>query len=62
MGTEYTYQAIALYKAYHNWAQSAGEIPLSQKRFGGGMTERGFNKVKNGIFVYHGLTLKNQRG
>jgi phage/plasmid-associated DNA primase len=33
-----------LYASYTDWAQQAGEKPMSQKALGGHLTERGFDK------------------
>jgi putative DNA primase/helicase len=40
--------AADLYAAYLDWAQQAGEKPLSQKALGGYLRERGFEQIRTG--------------
>ncbi len=50
--------AKALYLDYTRWAASAGEVAVSQTKFGRAMTERGFRKSRvSAGHVYHGLSL-----
>jgi len=50
--------ATALYQAYRVWATQAGEIKLSQFKFGRSLSSRGFERRKISIKVYYGLALK----
>lgn len=51
-------QVTALYKAYQDHCEKAGERPLSNKRFGGLVTERGMKREKKkGQRVYTGIGL-----
>ena len=47
-GKTLTATAYDLYAAYLRWAQENGERPLSQKSFGGRLTERGFDHYRTG--------------
>ena len=38
--------AGALYKAYQGWCEASGELPLSQKRFGGRLKDSGYRDGK----------------
>lgn len=51
-------QATALYQAYRMWATQAGEVKLSQFKFGRSLSSRGFERRKVSTKVYVGLTLK----
>ena len=44
----------ALYKAYKQWAEEYGEMPMSHKMFASCLSERGFRKQRSklGIFYY----------
>ena len=53
-------QATALYHAYRVWATQAGEIKLSQFKFGRSLSSRGFERRKVSTKVYVGLTLKSE--
>lgn len=46
-----------LYAAYKSWCDSNGEHPLSQRRFGLCLGERGFTKSKSGTVYWHGVGL-----
>ncbi|OFW00561.1 MAG: hypothetical protein A3G20_03720 [Acidobacteria bacterium RIFCSPLOWO2_12_FULL_59_11] len=48
----------AIYKAYKQWAEEYGEMPMSHKMFASCLSERGFRKQRmtSGI-VYHGVGL-----
>ena len=45
--------ATALYRAYKAWAEEAGEFVMSQRRFGGQLTERGFGQTKDSAGLIH---------
>lgn len=48
----------ALYKAYKQWAEEYGELPMSHKMFASCLSERGFLKQKTrAVNVYHGIGL-----
>lgn len=51
--------AGALYTAYREWCDSAGEEPVSQREFGLSLSNRGFVKHKPKGVVWHGLELKS---
>jgi putative DNA primase/helicase len=44
--------ASDMFAAYQQWSEDVGEAPVSQKRFGTSLTERGFKKQKGGTVVY----------
>lgn len=51
-------KASELYGAYEEWAKANGETPISGRRFGEGLVERGYvRKVSNGV-RYQGVTLR----
>jgi hypothetical protein len=54
-------EAVAAY--YHNWCERSGEEEsLSQKAYGDAMTERGFDRQKNGgVKWYLGIALSEQK-
>lgn len=58
LGAAYSARASALYAAYLVFAKAAGEDPVSQKRFGDRLAERGFTKVKKGTVTWFGLGLR----
>lgn len=47
--------ASKLYLTYKGWAEQQGEKPISQRRFGTIMTERGFERFRNNGIWYRGL-------
>ena len=51
--------ASALYEAYCNWCEESEELPMSQKRFGGQLAERGFENKRGtgGPYWWHGVGL-----
>lgn len=55
--------ATALYRAYKEWAEESGEFVMSQRRFGGQVTERGFGQVKDSMGIIHrtGIGLLSSR-
>lgn len=46
IGEKYTVKASSLYASYKAWCERLGEMPLSQKAFGGRLTKRGFQRTK----------------
>lgn len=46
LGEGYIAKASNLYAAYKAWCEASGEMPLSQKAFGGRLTERGFTRER----------------
>ena len=40
--------AAALYANYLSWCEAAGELPLSQKRFGAALSDRGLRRDRQG--------------
>lgn len=52
-----------LYGVFEEWHKArVGRFVPSQKRFGGWMTDKGFEKIKSGTIQYQGLNLKIQHG
>jgi putative DNA primase/helicase len=51
-------RATPLYQRYRGWAEACGETPITQHRFGGAMTEKGFERGTNNGTVYKGLKLR----
>lgn len=51
-------KASELYKVYAEWATAAGEHPLSNRRFGQAVTERGFEKLRSNGMWYCGVGLR----
>lgn len=50
--------AKALYRAYRDWAEGAGEHPVNQRRFGIALAERGIEKDRGRAgTLYHGIEL-----
>jgi putative DNA primase/helicase len=58
-GTTLRVKASELYKQYCDWTEGGGEDPVSQRRFGEAMTERGFGREHSGGTWYMGLTTRN---
>lgn len=52
LGEDYVAKASSLYAGYKAWCEAAGEMPLSQKAFGGRLTERGFQRTKKRSWWY----------
>ncbi len=53
-------RASELYAAYKRWSDAAGEQPVSQRRFGEALAERGFERRKGGaanVYHWHGIGL-----
>jgi putative DNA primase/helicase len=50
--------ATVLYRRYQGWCDDAGERPLTQRRFGSALTERGFDRSKSSTIVWSGLKVK----
>jgi putative DNA primase/helicase len=60
IGTQHQVGATELYVAYTYWCNEHDETILSQRRFGGAMSERGFQRGRDGLTEYYGLGLKEQ--
>ncbi|HEX3998962.1 MAG TPA: phage/plasmid primase, P4 family [Pirellulales bacterium] len=52
-----TCRASTLYAAYVEWAKAAGEHPISGRRFGMSMTERGLERFTSNGPIYRGIGL-----
>ena len=52
-------KAAVLYNAYRAWTEGSGESPVTQKRFGEAMTERGFERITNNGTWYVGVGLRS---
>jgi putative DNA primase/helicase len=51
-------KAISLYTRYMDWCKQRGEKALTERKFGGEMTRRGFClKASNNVYYRHGITL-----
>ena len=50
--------ATPLYNAYKDWCAEAGEDAISQRKFGGQIGERGFDKDKSGTITWYGIGLR----
>ena len=53
--------ASELYQAYRKWCDDHGEQPVSQRRFGTSLAERGFVKEKRGTVRWRGIGLLSDR-
>jgi putative DNA primase/helicase len=56
---QYRVRAGQLFDAYKTWCQRSGEHARNQKRFGQGITERGFRKMSNDGTWYLGVGLRD---
>jgi putative DNA primase/helicase len=52
-----TIRSKDLFAGYQKWAENAGERPIGTRRFGGTMTERGFQRFKTNGHWYSGIDL-----
>jgi putative DNA primase/helicase len=50
-------KATPLYEAYKAWCEQNGETYQKQKWFGMRLTERGFERMKSGVYWWHGIGL-----
>jgi len=50
-------KAGALYAAYRQWCEDNGHHPVSSKRFGMALGERGFERVKQSTIHWRGIGL-----
>jgi putative DNA primase/helicase len=48
LGLERSCSAESLYQSFVAWCQSTGEVVMSQKAFGGLLSDRGFDRAKHG--------------
>jgi putative DNA primase/helicase len=55
-------RASAIYGAYRQWSERAGEKPLSRDAFGDAMTQRRFERQKSNGVWYLGVTLREPDG
>lgn len=59
-GSELSVQARPLYKKYREWAEQAGERPMTETMFGLRMKEMGLKKDSDkGLVIYVGIALKD---
>jgi putative DNA primase/helicase len=61
VGNGYSCRASDLYKHYHAWCEANGEHSVSGRRFGMGMTEKGFERKTNNGVWYLGIGLLGDR-
>jgi len=54
-------RASIIYSNYCDWARASGEGPISQKRFGTAMTERGFERTRSDGVWYAGIDLRSEQ-
>lgn len=57
-GADFRIRAGALYAAFVKAAEEARERPLTQKRFGEALTERGIERFQSGGWWYRGIALR----
>lgn len=55
-------RASLIYSEYRDWCEQSGEHPVSQRRFGKALSEKGFAKYRNDGWVYCGIGVKAWRG
>lgn len=55
--------AKVLYQTYGGWCDQVGEKPITQRRFGGSLTERGYSRQKGtgGVRAWIGIGLKEAK-
>jgi putative DNA primase/helicase len=53
-------KAIDLFRTYCLWAEGSKEYPITQKRFGEAMTERGFKRFTSNGTWYEGIGLRQK--
>lgn len=58
LAPEYSDTAKNLFTAYKEWCDETGERPVTQKRFGISLAERGFHKTTPKTVVWHGLRIR----
>jgi putative DNA primase/helicase len=56
--SDYRIRASDLYARYSKWTEAAGERPLSQKRFGDALSDRGHERFTSNGHWYRGITLR----
>jgi putative DNA primase/helicase len=54
-------RAADLYSAYERWCEAAGERPLSARRFGTNLRERGLEKYRSNGIWWRGIGLQTER-
>ena len=59
LGRQFKAKAADLYGRYKGWAESSGENPLSQTRFGKALAERGLEKQRSNGIHYQGIGLRH---
>lgn len=60
LATNVRAMATSLYRHYHTWAEAVGERPLSQKKFGMRLDERGIAKRRtNKGYEYQGIAIRD---
>jgi len=59
-GPDYKVKATDIFTAWKKWAEARNEHPGSQTRFGCKLSDLGFDKVKNGVYYYKGIGLKEE--
>jgi putative DNA primase/helicase len=59
VGPGYSTSAGDIFAAYQQWIKARSECPLSQKRFGPQLAERGFIRRKQGLTIYEGIGLRS---
>lgn len=62
-GAQMTTACAALYSSYTTWCEESGERPVTQRRFGAQMTERGIERLRGGggTWQYLGVGLLTKR-
>lgn len=59
-GKAFDESASLMYLGYHLWAKESGEQPVSQRRFGPAMVDRGFTRYKDSVKRYRGIKLREE--
>ena len=57
VGAEHIVWADHLYRSYRQWCEATGERHETRAKFGTVLTEKGFQAVKKGKMMRHGLSV-----
>jgi putative DNA primase/helicase len=61
-GADYRCRSADLYARFGHWSKAAGEDPMTKKRFGDALTERGIERFQSNGWWYRGLALAQDNG
>ena len=62
VGSALRVRADKLYTAFREWAEREGEYVLSQRKFGGQLTTKGFERFKSSVSWYRSIDLREATG